>query len=66
MGNKLKMARVRAGMTQEMLAEKSGVCRTTIWEIENDKPRNTSTGTLKRLAKALDSTIEDIFFNGSV
>ncbi len=63
MGNKLKLARVEAGITQEMLSEKSGVCRSTIWELENNKGRNTSTGTLKKLAAALGKSIEEIFFN---
>ena len=61
MGNKLKLARITAGLTQEELSEKSGVCRTTIWELENNKERNTSTGTLKKLASALGKSIEEIF-----
>ena len=62
MGNKLKEAREAAGMTQEQLAQKSGISRTTISAIENDTDKVTSTKTLLALAKALNTTVKHIFF----
>jgi len=41
-------------MTQEELAEKSGVSRVTIADIERGIIRSTTIGTLKKLADALE------------
>lgn len=62
MGNKLKEAREACGMTQEELSEKSGISRTTISGIENNQDKVTSTKTLLALAKALNTTVNRIFF----
>ena len=62
MGNKLKEAREAYGMTQEELSEKSGISRTTISGIENNQDKVTSTKTLLALAKALNTTVDRIFF----
>ncbi len=62
MGNKLKEVREAARMTQEELAEKSGISRTTISTIENNQNKVTSSKTLLALAKALNTTVERIFF----
>lgn len=50
-------ARVRAGMTQEELAEKSGVPRTTISHYERGA-RDPRVSNLLKIARALDTTIE--------
>ncbi len=63
MGNKLKQTREKIGMTQEELAEKSGVSRSTISAIENNQNRTASSKTLLALAKALNTTVNRIFFN---
>lgn len=62
MGNKLKIVRESIGMTQEELAKKSGISRTTISMIENSDEKTTSTKTLLALAKALNTTVKEIFF----
>lgn len=61
MGYKIKEARVAKGMSQEELAEKSGICRATISALENGTERYVMSNTLVRLAKALDTTIGKIF-----
>ena len=66
MGYKIKEFREKIGMTQEELAEKSGVCRTTIWSMENGKEKNATTTTLLKLAHALGTTVDNIFFTDSV
>ena len=61
MGYKLKEVRKAKKMTQEELAEKSGISRGTIVAIENGSARTTTIKTLLQLAKALDVTIDQIF-----
>ena len=53
-------------MTQEELAAKSGVSRTTISNLENGSTRATSTQTLLKIAKALGKTVDQIFFTEAV
>lgn len=65
MGHKLKEARKSKKMTQSELAKISGVSRCTISALENDVEKVTSTKTLKKLADALDTTVELIFFANS-
>ena len=62
MGNKLREAREAKGMTQEELEEKSGVSRQTISAIENNRSGDTKAGTLIALARALETTMDAIFF----
>ena len=42
MGYKVREARKAANMTQEELAQKSGVSRGTIWALENGKTYGTN------------------------
>lgn len=62
MGYKIKEIREAKKMTQDELAEKSGVSRGTISALENGIERNTTSKTLLRLALALDTTVDSIFF----
>ncbi len=66
MGNKLREYRERVGMTQVELAEKSNVSRVTISQLEQGVERNTTTKTLLRIAKALNTTVDNIFFKSDV
>lgn len=63
MGNKLREYRESIGMTQVELAKKSKVSRVTISQLEQGVERNTTTKTLLRIAKALDTPVEYIFFS---
>lgn len=60
---KLKEAREAKGMTQVELAESSGISRQTISAMENGVVRNTKSGTLVALSKALGVTVDDLFFS---
>lgn len=62
MGYKIKEARQEKNLSQEELALKSGVSRATISALENGTERYVMTGTLMKLAKALGTTIDKIFF----
>lgn len=66
MGYKIKEVREEMRMTQEELAKKSGVSRTTISGLENGSARSASTKTLLKLAVALNTTIDRIFFADGV
>ena len=58
----LKAIRMKNLMSQTELAEKSGISRQTINEIENGHRENISTFTLVKLSEALGCKIADIFF----
>ena len=49
-------------MSQSELAEKSGVSRGIIWALETDANAVTTTKTLLKIANALDTTVDKIFF----
>ena len=66
MGYKIKEVREARKMTQEELAGKSGVSRGTISALENGSVRTTTTKTLFKLAKALGTSVDQIFFAESV
>jgi transcriptional regulator with XRE-family HTH domain len=48
-------------MSQEELAEKAKVSRTTISQLENDETKTTTTGTLTKIANALGVRMESLF-----
>ena len=66
MGIKLREAREAKKMTQEELALKSGISRQTISAIENNIAKETKIGTLMALAKALEMSVDSIFFQNIV
>lgn len=63
MGYKIREERERIGMTQTELSERSGVSRGTISALENGTLRATTTKTLIRIAKAMGTTVDCIFFD---
>ena len=58
---RIKELREKRRMTQEELATKSGVSRTIISKLEQDKPLNMLTDTLSKIAKALDVKVSSLF-----
>lgn len=62
MKNILKETREKKGISQEELAEKSGVSRTTISELETEKKEVTTNITLEKIANALEEKVSNIFF----
>ena len=61
MKTKIKEIRESMQISQEKLAEKSGVSRTVISDLENGKPINITVGTMYRLSNALEKEISEIF-----
>lgn len=66
MGYKIRELRIQKGMSQSELCEKSGVCRATLWALETNRKSDTTTKTLQRIADALDTTVDAIFFADDV
>ena len=62
MKTKVREIREEMKLSQEKLAEKSGVSRTVISDLENGKPMNITVGTMARLSGALGKEISEIFF----
>jgi DNA-binding XRE family transcriptional regulator len=62
MGYKIRERREELRMTQDELAQKSGVSRQTISSIETGKYDNVLVGTLAAIATALDTTVDKIFY----
>lgn len=55
--------RKKKHITQDELAQMSGVSRATISTLENNHTAITTTETLKKIARALDVSIGDIFLD---
>ena len=66
MGYRIKEVREAKKMTQEELSEKSGVIRGTISALENGVNRITTSRTLAKLAQALGTSVDQIFFADGV
>lgn len=66
MGYRIKEVRESKAMSQEELAEKAGVSRTIIWNLETNPNAETTTKTLKKIAEALETTVSAIFFENGV
>jgi DNA-binding XRE family transcriptional regulator len=62
MGTKLKEARQEARLTQEQLAEKAKVSRSTIVALENNTLADVMASTLVKIAQALGKTVSELFF----
>ena len=56
----LKALRSKSGMTQVELSEKSGEGRVTISRLESGELKETTLGTLTKLAKALSVSVDDL------
>ena len=61
METKIKGRRIELGLSQDQLAEKSGVARTVISQLETGSRTVITTETMFKLAKALDTSVADIF-----
>lgn len=61
MKNKLKEIREEKGLSQLELAEKSGVARTIINQLETGKRDVIKSETMIKISKALGKTLDDIF-----
>ena len=58
---KIRELREERGFTQEELAMKSGISRATLWALESDDTKVTTTKTLMSIADALNVPPEALF-----
>ena len=65
MNMKLRLARVEKGLSQQELADQVQVARQTVGLIENGK-YNPTLSLCTRIARALDKTLDDLFWEGDV
>lgn len=61
MDYRIKELREERNMTQVELAQKSGVCRATIWALETGESKVTTTKTLGKIAEALNVGFDSLF-----
>ena len=60
LANNIKKLREAKGLSQEKLARLADVANNTIIKIEGGKNQNPTFDTLKKIAKALDISIDDL------
>lgn len=61
MDNKVKEIRVKKGLSQEELANKSNISRYLISKIENGEDVNLTKNTMISISKALDKPVVEVF-----
>lgn len=66
MGYRIKEVRVSRGISQSELSEKSGVSRSIINGLETGRTSVTKTDTLLKIARALNVTVDELFFVDNV
>ena len=66
MRNRIAEARRKAGMTQQELAKAAGVSRTTIWALEKNIATTVLSSTILSIARVLNTTVDDLFFEEKV
>ena len=66
MSYKISEMRKKKGITQDELAKRSGVSRAIVSGLESGRITITTTQTLVKLARALNCTVQEIFFDESV
>ena len=59
--NKLKEIRLKKNFTRQHLANLTGLSKMTIYKIENGIIKNPSFFTLKKIAQALNVSVEELF-----
>ncbi|MDB2076539.1 helix-turn-helix domain-containing protein [Clostridium paraputrificum] len=59
----LELERRKKGLTQSQLRDKAGVGLNTIVALEKGNIDGVRVKTLKKIAKVLDTTVQELFFN---
>ncbi len=59
MGNQIKMARLRRHLTAELVAERAGVSRATVWNVEKGNP-SVAIGIYAAVLHALNNMDQDL------
>ncbi|WP_061313705.1 helix-turn-helix transcriptional regulator [Clostridium botulinum] len=59
----MKLTRIKKGLTQQQLREKSKTSLNTIVALEKGKIDGVRVGTLKKIANAFNATVQELFFS---
>ena len=59
----LKLKRISRNLTQKQLRDKANVGLNTIVQLEKGNIDGIRVGTLKKIAEALNSTVQELFFD---
>ena len=62
-GDKIRVARAMKRISQEKLAEKAGISRVTLRNIENGKTKNMSVKTAMAIADALEVSLVFLLYD---
>ena len=62
MENQVKRVREQLGLTQEDLSKKSGISRSVLANIENNRANNYTAKTMIAIADALNKRVDELFF----
>lgn len=63
MGINLKIFRIKKGLKQQELADRVGISRYYLSNLETGKSNNPSNDLMIKLSRALDTTVEELFFS---
>ena len=66
MTNKIRQCRMRKGLSQQELARAAKLSRATVSGLERGRITVTTTKTLMKIAEALQTSIDAIFFDAQV
>lgn len=60
-----KLTRTKLGLTLAQIKDLTGLSFTTLCKIEKGNIDNVKLGTLKKIAAALNSTVQELFLSGN-
>ena len=63
MNMNLKLARIKKGLTQRQLGKLVGLSNVTISHMEKSNCDNVTKSIMLKIAKALDATVQELFFD---
>ncbi|HCD09416.1 MAG: putative transcriptional regulator [Caldanaerobacter sp.] len=63
MNHNLKIARIKNNLTQAELAKKVGITNKYLSQLETGKSKNPSKPLMEKIAKVLNCTVQELFFN---
>ena len=64
MNRNLKIARIKCNLTQKELAKSVGITNKYLSQIETGKSKNPSKPLMEKIAKVLNYSVQELFFNG--
>lgn len=59
----VKLARIKLGITQKELAKRAGLSNVTLVKIERGHYENVTRSSMIKIAKALNTTPQELFFS---